>query len=151
MRILHFGDIHFGMENYGRLDPKTGLHSRFNDFTKSFDVIIDYASGKKRDADPVNPDGPVDLVIFAGDAFKTRDPSPTYVKAFAQGIRRIADAGIPVIMIVGNHDLPNAAGKANTLDIFPALAVPNVYLSREPEYLKIETNAGTVQIVTLPW
>lgn len=152
MRILHFGDIHFGMENYGRLDPKTGLHSRFGDFCKSFDAVIDYAIGRKdRYTEPINKSGPVDLVIFAGDAFKTRDPSPTYVKAFAQGIRRIADAGIPVVMIVGNHDLPNAAGKANTLDIFPTLAVPNVYLSREPEYLRIDTKVGPLQVVTLPW
>jgi exonuclease SbcD len=152
MRLLHFADIHFGMENYGRLDPKTGLHSRFGDFVRSFQALIDFAIGNnKRHIPPINKGGPVDLVIFAGDAYKTRDPSPTYMRAFGEGIRTIAATGVPVVMIVGNHDLPLAAGKANTLDIFQALAVPRVFLSREPEYLVVETRSGPVQIVTLPW
>ena len=152
MRILHFGDLHFGMENYGRIDPKTGLHSRFGDFSNSFKTIIDYAVGNtKRNEPPINKEGAVDMVIFAGDAFKTRDPSPTYVRAFAEGIRVIADAGIPMVLLVGNHDLPNATGKANTLDIFTALQVPGVTVSREPEFLKIKTKSGFLQIVTLPW
>lgn len=152
MRIIHFADIHFGMENYGRLDPKTGLHSRLGDWQQSFQAIIDYATGnKKRSAPPVNKTGPVDLVIFAGDAFRTRDPSPTYVRAFGEGIRKIAEAEIPVVLVVGNHDLPNASGKASTLDVFSALAVPNVTVSRNPELIKMKTKHGEIQIVTLPW
>ena len=67
IRLLHFSDLHIGMENYGRLDPKTGVSGRVLDFVQRFDALIEY--GLERD---------VDLVIFAGDAFKTRDPNPTY-------------------------------------------------------------------------
>ena len=34
IRIMHIADIHFGMENYGRLDPKTGINTRLLDFRK---------------------------------------------------------------------------------------------------------------------
>jgi exonuclease SbcD len=28
MKIIHFADLHLGVENYGRIDPATGLSSR---------------------------------------------------------------------------------------------------------------------------
>ena len=35
LTILHFADLHLGVENYGRLDPATGLHSRVRDFSSA--------------------------------------------------------------------------------------------------------------------
>ena len=32
MRILHFSDLHIGVESYGRVDPETGLSTRLRDF-----------------------------------------------------------------------------------------------------------------------
>ncbi|MCA9886036.1 MAG: metallophosphoesterase, partial [Anaerolineae bacterium] len=93
MRVLHFADVHIGMENYGRTDAHTGLSSRVVDFLHRMDDMVDYA----REHD-------VDLVIFAGDAFKTRTPSPTFQREFAWRIRDLAELA-PVVMLVGNHDL----------------------------------------------
>ena len=140
MKLLHFADIHIGMENYSKLDPKTGLSTRFLDFMKTFDFIVDTALTEK-----------VDAVIFAGDAYKTRDPNPTQQRGFGEHIKKISKAGIPVILVVGNHDTPNASGKANTLDIYSALEIDNVFVSRKPELLNISTKSGNLQIVTLPW
>jgi exonuclease SbcD len=141
MKILHFADVHLGMENYGKIDPASGLTSRFADFLCSLDKIVAFAK------DPKNK---IDLVIFAGDAYKTRDPSPTYMKAFAERVKKIADS-IPVVLLVGNHDLPQGVGKANTLDIFSTLDVPNVYVGRKPSLMNIKTKDGDVQVGTLPW
>ena len=32
MKILHFADLHLGVETYGRLDPESGLSTRLLDF-----------------------------------------------------------------------------------------------------------------------
>lgn len=139
MRLLHFADIHIGMENYTRLDPNTGLSTRLLDFLKTFDFIVDTAIEKNCDA-----------LVFAGDAYKTRDPNPTQQRGFGERIKRVAKK-MPVVLVVGNHDTPNAEGKANTLDIYSALEIENVWVSRQPEYLKIPTKSGILQVITLPW
>jgi len=64
-KILHFADSHIDMANYGRQDPETGLPLRVMDFLKSLDQIVDTAIAEK-----------VDCVLFAGDAYKNRDPAP---------------------------------------------------------------------------
>lgn len=140
MKLLHFSDIHIGMENYAKLDPQTGLSTRLLDFFATFDFIVETAIKEK-----------VDAVIFAGDAYKTRDPNPTQQRGFGERIKKLAKAKIPVVLVAGNHDTPNAEGKANTLDIYSALEIENVWVSRQPEYLQIPTNSGLLQIVTLPW
>lgn len=140
MKILHFADLHLGMENYGRVDTATGLHSRLLDFLRSLDELIECALAEK-----------VDLVLFAGDAYRTRDPSPTQQREFAVRIHRLLEAGIPVFLLVGNHDLPNAAGRANAVEIFRTLAVPGVTIAQRPDRYRIETAGGPLQIVALPW
>lgn len=152
MHIIHTADIHLGMENYGRTDPESGLNSRLLDFLRSFDALVDYALGQKNN-NILSGQGPqkADLFIFAGDAFKTRDPSPTYQNAFAQRIHRLSSSGVPCVLLVGNHDLPNAFGKANTLDIFRSLETPGVYVLREIGLNRIETPQGPIQIIALPW
>ena len=139
MKLLHFADIHIGMENYSKLDPRTGLSTRLLDFFGTFDFIIDTAIKESCDA-----------LIFAGDAYKTRDPNPTQQRGFGERIKRAAKY-MPVVLVVGNHDTPNAEGRANTLDIYSALEIDNVWVSREPQLLKIPTKSGTLQVVTLPW
>lgn len=140
MKLLHFSDLHIGMENYAKLDPETGLSTRLLDFFQTFDFIVEKAFEEE-----------VDGVIFAGDAYKTRDPNPTQQRGFGERIKKLAKKGIPVILVVGNHDTPNAEGKANTLDIYSALEIDNVWVSRKPELLQIPTKSGPLQVITLPW
>ncbi len=140
IRLLHFADIHVGMENYGHVDSATGINSRVIDFLRRFDEVIDY--GLSHD---------VDVVIFAGDAFKTRDPSPTLQREFARRVKRIVDAGVPLVLLVGNHDLPAMEKKASSIDIYRALAVPNVIVGWEEALQRVETKRGALQIATAPY
>src|SRR3990172_4711974 len=139
-RVLHAADLHLGMENCGRLDPATGLSSRVADFLSALDETVEYALSNE-----------VDLYLFCGDAYKTRDPSPTYQRELARRVHRLASAGVAVFLLVGNHDLPNAAGRATTVEIFNTLSVPNVYVGRQPGLHRIETRRGGLQVVALPW
>jgi len=140
IKLLHFADLHLGVENYGRIDPATGLSTRLMDFLRVYDQVVDYAL-----------ENDIGLVVFAGDAYKTRDPSPTYQREFARRIRRLSAAGIPTVLVAGNHDTPSAAGRAITVEIFATLEVENVYVAKRPEVINIETKDGPVQIVALPW
>jgi exonuclease SbcD len=140
MKIIHFTDLHLGVETYGRIDPATGLSSRLNDFLAVFDELVDYALENK-----------ADLVLFCGDAYKSREPTQTQQREFARRISRLATAGIPVLLLTGNHDLPNAIGRATATEIFDTLAVKNVYVANKPETYKISTAGGTIQIVAIPW
>ena len=140
IRLIHFADLHLGVENYGRLDPETGVSGRVKDFLKCLDFLVETALAEE-----------VDLVLFAGDAYRTRDPSPTYQREFARRIRRLAEAGIQVFLLVGNHDMPGATGRAHSVDIFQTLAVPNVTVGDRPGLHRLETRRGPVQIVAIPW
>lgn len=140
IRILHFADIHIGMENYGRIDPETGLNQRVLDFVSRLKEIVDCAIERE-----------ADLVIFAGDAFKTRDPNPTYQRAFARQIMRLSRANIATVLLVGNHDMPIVEQRASSMDIFAILDVPNVIVGREERLHRIKTKRGVIQIATVPW
>ncbi|MFC1980119.1 exonuclease SbcCD subunit D [Chloroflexota bacterium] len=140
MKILHFADLHLGVENYSRIDPATGLSSRFHDFLRALDYTVDYALENK-----------VDLVLFCGDAYKSREPSQTQQREFAKRISRLSTSGVSIFLLIGNHDLPNAIGKATTTEIFDTLAVKNVYVSNRPDIYRIPTDNGIIQIATLPW
>jgi len=139
IRVLHFADVHIGMENYGKTDPETGLSSRVVDFLHRMDEMAEYAR-----------DNEVDLVIFAGDAFKTRSPNPTYQREFAWRVRDLAELA-PVVLLVGNHDLPPNALKASSVEIYDTLAVPNVIVAHEYEVNRIETKRGPVLVGTAPY
>lgn len=139
IRVLHFADAHIGMENYGKTDPNTGLSSRVVDFLRRMDEMIEYA--KTND---------VDLTIFAGDAFKTRTPNPTFQREFAWRVRDLS-AIAPLVMLVGNHDLPPTVLKASSIEIYDTLAVPNVWVAADYEVRVIETKRGPVVIGTAPY
>jgi exonuclease SbcD len=140
MKILHFADLHLGMETYGGVDPATGLSTRLLDVLRSLDEVVEYAVGND-----------VDLVLFCGDAYKNRDPSQTQQREFAKRLRRLSESRIPVFLLVGNHDLPNAIGRANAVEIFDTLSVNHIHVGNQPYIYNIPTKKGNVQIVALPW
>ena len=140
MKLIHFSDLHVGVENYGRIDPDTGLSTRLTDFLSSFDQVVSYAVAEQ-----------VDLVLLAGDVYKGRDPSQTHQREFAKRLSTLSRNNIPTFILVGNHDLPNTTTRANAVEIFPTLDVPNVYVGDKLETQLIKTPSGLLQILSVPW
>src|SRR5512141_2195791 len=141
MKLLHFADAHIDMANYGRHDPETGLPLRVLDFLKSLDTIVDAAINER-----------VDMVIFAGDAYKDRSPAPTFQREWGRRIIRLSQAKIPTLLLVGNHDLSPAAGRANSVHEFDTLQVPYVRVLPKPELLGPEQLWNLpVQVIAVPW
>jgi exonuclease SbcD len=139
IRLLHFADLHVGMENYGKLDPQTGISSRIHDYLDRLDEIVNFAFEHE-----------ADLVVFAGDAFKTRDPDPTQQREFARRIKKLADR-VPVFMLVGNHDIPGIAARATSIDIFSTLAVGNITVGRGIGSQVVQTRRGPVFLGWVPF
>ena len=137
---MHFADTHFGVELYGRLDPETGLNSRLKDFRKSLMSAIEIALEQG-----------VHLAVFAGDAYKTRDPRQTDQREFAACIRQLTDRGVPVVLLTGNHDMPAMRGRAHAIEIYRTLGVTNVHVLSLPEMLTVQTSAGPVRIAPMPY
>ncbi len=129
------------MANYGRHDPATGLPLRVLDFLKSLDTIVDTAIKEK-----------VDLVIFAGDAYKDRSPAPTFQREWGRRIMRLSQARIPTLLLIGNHDISPALGRANAIQEFDTLQVPYVRVLAKPELLgPADLWDLPVQVIALPW
>tara|TARA_B100000945_G_scaffold86355_2_gene67099 strand:+ start:10948 stop:12186 length:1239 start_codon:yes stop_codon:yes gene_type:complete len=140
MKILHTADIHIGVENYGKIDPETRTSTRLSDFLRSFDEIVSFAIQET-----------VDLVIIAGDAYKSRNPSQTHQREFAKRISKLSINNIPVFILIGNHDSPNIPGPATALEIFPTLDVEKVTIGDQLSNYDISTKSGPIQIVSVPW
>lgn len=144
--LLHLADTHFGMENYGTVDAQTGLHGRLIDFSRTLNQIVDYAIERS-----------VDVVVFAGDAYKRNSPSPTEQREYIKPFLRLAEAGIPTVMISGNHDIPVMHGKASSIDIFRTLRPGMFYvyvnqptIGNTPPPV-IETRHGAIAFCCLPY
>ena len=140
MRILHFADVHIGVENYARTNPETGLSTRLHDFLDTFDELVDYAI-----------ESGVHLALFCGDAYKSRDPSQTQQREFARRIVRLSEAGIPSFLLIGNHDTPHSQGRATALDIYRTLPTPRVIIGDAAKTYTVQTADGPLQIVAVPW
>jgi len=138
--FVHTADVHFGMENYGRVDAQTGIHTRLLDFEKAFNFCIDTAIEQN-----------VDFFLFCGDAYKTANPSPTQQKLMFKCLLRLYKAGIPAVIVVGNHDNPLSFGKASSLEVFGDLPLEGFYVIDKPTSLVLQTKSGPVQIVGIPW
>jgi exonuclease SbcD len=141
INLLHLADIHIGIENYGRLDSKSGLNSRVVDFLRRMSQAIDIALERQ-----------VDVCIFAGDAYKNQRPNPTFQREFARRLKRLADNEVPVILLVGNHDMAIADRAASSLDIFGVLDVPGVIVAGREEVHQLTCRRGQhLQVATVPY
>lgn len=141
IKILHLSDIHIGSGfSHGRLNPKTGLNTRLEDFTKTLSLCIDRAVTEE-----------VDLVLFGGDAFPDATPPPYVQEAFASQFRRLADAKIPTVLLVGNHDQHSQGDGGASLCIYRTLAVPGFIVGDSLKTHKLSTKNGDIQVITLPW
>jgi exonuclease SbcD len=141
MKILHFSDAHIDMANYGRHDPQTGLPFRVLDFLKSLDAIVDTAISEQ-----------VDMVIFAGDAYRDRSPAPTFQREWGRRIMRLSSAKIPTLLLVGNHDVSPSIGRAHALHEFSTLQIPYVRVLDKPEFLSPDQLWDLpIQVIAMPW
>ena len=141
LSLLHFADAHIDMVTGGRYDEVSGLPLRVLDFLHSLDRLVEYALEHK-----------VDLVVFAGDAYRNHRPQTRFQQEWQKRVMRLASADIPVILLVGNHDATPALPHAHAMQEFTTLHVPNVIVPIHPQLLSAEQlNGLPMQMIALPW
>jgi len=101
-RVIHTGDTHIGYQQYN--SPE-----RRRDFLTAFREVVD---------DAISND--VDAVVHAGDLFHDRRPGLVDLQGTVSILRDLADADVPFLAVVGNHE-----GKrdAQWLDLFADLGL----------------------------
>jgi len=141
IKIVHFSDAHIDMSPHGKKEPSSGLPFRVLDYLSSLDEIIDTAINSS-----------IDLVIFTGDAYRDRSPSPTYQREWGKRMIRLSNAGIPTLLIVGNHDISPAFGRAHALQEYDTLSIQNILVADKPMFIKPgDLHDLPIQIIALPW
>lgn len=141
IELIHVSDIHFGSgELHGKLNPETGLNVRLEDFCRAFQKCVDYALSV-----------PADVFLFSGDAYRNASPEPIYQKLFAEQLRRLSEANIKTILVVGNHDQIFKSSASHSMSVFQSLAVPNLLIIDKPQLLRLDTAHGALQIVGIPY
>lgn len=131
LRIAHLADTHLGYSAYGKADPESGRNQRAVDIETSFAAAIADIVARK-----------VDLVVHAGDAFHHTRPSWSTLTHFVRQMRRLEQAGIPAVVIAGNHDTPRLRTTGSVFGLL-ALALPDVrfitgYETEEREFPEFE-------------
>ena len=154
LRAVHTADWHLSAQR-NRIDSDTGLNSRLIDFYRCARFTIE--DGLNRGAQ---------LVLHAGDAFHGCRPTPTEVRLFREAVRPTLEAGVPVVLLLGNHDAPRSPAEKHALDLVretPGLLVIdrpillNVWQGDDRvvvEPTDIATSDGrdlALQLACLPW
>ena len=100
-KFLHIADIHLGIKRYN-------LPDRTGDFFRAWQEVIErYALGRS-----------VDFVLIAGDLFDRRNVEPQAANHAMAMLRKLEHAGIPVIVIEGNHDQHESTSRFSWLRSF---------------------------------
>lgn len=95
IRIAHLSDTHLGYRALHKSDPETGRNQRSVDVDRAFERTIGDILRRQ-----------VDAVIHGGDVFHHSRPTWQSMRHFIRQMRRIEQAGIPTLVIAGNHDTP---------------------------------------------
>lgn len=120
MRFIHLSDTHLGFSEYFRIDSATGLNQRELDVYRAWDQAVQAILSMRPDA-----------VLHSGDLFHTTRPNNRAIRIALEGVQKISAAGIPLLIISGNHETPRIRA---TGSIFESIAlfqgVHSVYESR---------------------
>ena len=124
MKIVHLADSHLGFSSYSRLDEYG--RNRIEEMVYSG---FDRAIGKIIELKP-------DAVVHAGDVFHHVRPRIRPLVVFQRGLLRLAEAGIPVIIISGNHDAPKSFSQTSPFRLFEDMR--EVHIAQRYGYEKFE-------------
>jgi len=109
MKIAHIADTHLGYSAYRKIS-ENGFNQREEDVILSFLDAVDQIITRKPD-----------VVLHSGDLFDSVRPTNRIVSIGIRELLRIYKAGIPLVLISGNHETPKQLYKGSIYSILEAL------------------------------
>ncbi len=131
IRILFLADSHLGLDL--PVAPRVKRRRRGHDFLANYAAALEPART-----------GEVDLVVHGGDVFDMPDVDPSVAYQALDPLRRVAEAGVPVIVVPGNHErarIPHAH----------LLAHPRVHVFDRPRTFELEVRGRRLALGGFPY
>ncbi len=131
LRILFFADTHLGFDLPQR--PRVERRRRGHDFFANFELVLRAALEQE-----------ADLVIHGGDLFyRSRVPASLVQRAFIS-LKRVADRGIPVYIVPGNHERSSIP--------YPMLALhPGIHIFDRPRTFTVDIRGVKLALIGFPY
>jgi exonuclease SbcD len=135
IRIVFTADNH--LSRYYAKMTREQLRERRRRIRHAWRETVDYAIKSR-----------AHFYLHAGDLFDTPDPSPGELAFVAREFQRLADNGVNVLAISGNHDMPRYAGEsASPIRIYDELRAARVFIKRtELEFQSFDIEGCNVAI-----
>lgn len=131
IRILFLADTHLGFDY--PFKPRIERRRRGLDFFLNFERALEPAYR-----------GEVDLVMHGGDIFyRSRVPAQLVEMAF-RPLHSIADKGIPVYIVPGNHE-------RSAIPFWILAAHPNIFIFDQPNYFVLNIRDFTLALAGFPF
>ena len=123
VRVLHLADTHLGLNLPGRTAA---------DFLASYERALQPAFA-----------GEADLVVHAGDVFFRSRVKPSLVVRAFEPLKRLADSGVPVLVVPGNHE--------RSAIPYPLLAAhPRIHVFDHPRTFRLNVRGVEVAVAGFP-
>lgn len=133
LRVLHIADSHIGAGLPRRgIVRNSRVRYRGQDFVDCYHRVL--ARARECHAD---------LVIHAGDVFDHPRPSQAQVAEACEPLLKLAQDGIPVVVVPGNHE-------RSSLPACLWLSHPGVHLVSEPTTVRLSVRGTRVAIAAFP-
>ena len=103
------------------------------------------------------------MILHAGDAFHGCRPTPTEVRLFREAVGPALAAGVPVLLLLGNHDAPRSPVEQHALDLLretegitvidkPSLLYAQAFETSQHNFARFcKPEQAEIQIACLPW
>jgi DNA repair exonuclease SbcCD nuclease subunit len=138
--ILHTGDEHIDSDVHGTLNARTGRSTAWESNYATIRHLAEQAVARG-----------VSAFISSGDEFKTGRPSQEALLMLADAYTPLAEAGIPVLLLDGNHNrIGVTSGHRSAIWALAEILRARggiAHASATPELVRL----GGIQVATLPW
>lgn len=125
MKIACISDLHLNIVVYTKIydSEYVGLPFRNGDFMRAFQWNVDKCINE------IKPD----LVVIGGDVYDYYEPTNEVRGFFSNQIERFIEAKIPVIILIGNHDV---CSKHHALKDIQELKLKSIRVIEKPQIIK---------------